>query len=70
MKIKYSNDKVELQCTSMKAATKLFGGNKGLAISLLARINAIKEADVVKDIIYCVHFDFIICRMILMVYLQ
>ncbi len=51
MKINYANDKVENQCTSLKAATKLFGGNKGLAISLHARVNAIKDADVIKDII-------------------
>ena len=58
MKVKYSTDEVELQCTSLKAATKLFGGNKALATSLLARINAIKEADVIKDIIVIPPFHF------------
>ena len=51
MKIIYSNAKVEQQCTSLKAATKLFGGNKTMAISLLSRINAINQAQVIKDII-------------------
>ena len=58
MKVKYSNEGVELQCTSMKAAMKLFGGNKALATSLLARINAIKGADVIKDIIVIPPFHF------------
>lgn len=51
MKIKYADAKVKQQCTSLKAATSLFGGDKALAISLLARINAIEKADVIKDII-------------------
>lgn len=58
MKIIYANDKVENQCTSLKLATKLFGGNNGLAISLHSRINAIKGADVIKDIIVTPQFHF------------
>lgn len=58
VKINYTNDKGENQCTSLKAATKLFGGNKGLAISLHARVNAIKDADVIKDIIVTPQFHF------------
>lgn len=58
MKINYASDKVELQCTNLKAATKLFGGNKGLAISLISRINAIESADVIKDIICMQMFHF------------
>lgn len=58
MKIDYANDKVENQCTSLKSATKLFGGDKCLAISLHARINAIKDADVIKDIIVTPQFHF------------
>ena len=58
MKIKYANEKLEQQCTSMKAATKLFGGDKSLAISLLSRINAIQDADVIKDIIATPQFHF------------
>ena len=58
MEIKYANDKVEKQCTSMKAAMKLFGGNKSLAISLHSRINAIKNADIIRDIILTPQFRF------------
>ena len=58
MKIIYDNDKTEQQCTSVKATTQLFGGNKKLAISLLARINAIESADVIKDIIVIPNFRF------------
>lgn len=58
MEVRYANDKVEQQCTSIKAATKLFGGDKGLAISLHARINAIKGAVVIRDIILMPQFRF------------
>ncbi len=58
MKIKYANDRVEEQCTSVKAATKLFGGNKNLAISLHSRINSIEKAEVIKDIILMPQFHF------------
>ena len=39
MKIVYADKKIEKQCTSIKEANKLFGGNKALAVSLLIRIN-------------------------------
>ena len=58
MKINYAKDKVKQQCTSLKAATKLFGGDKNLAVSLLARINAIERAEVIKDIISTPQFHF------------
>ena len=51
MKIVYSGEKLEKACTDIKAATRLFGGNKQLAVSLLARINAIDSADTLIDII-------------------
>lgn len=50
MKILYANKKTERQCTSLKEASKLFGGDKKLALSLLARINAFEQADVINDI--------------------
>ncbi len=58
MKILYSNETTRKQCTSLKAASKLFGGNKQLAISLLARINAMEQAFVIKDIIVMPNFHF------------
>jgi proteic killer suppression protein len=58
VKIIYENTKTEKQCTSIKEATKLFGGDKRLANSLLARINAIEQAAVIKDIIVMPTFRF------------
>ena len=58
MKIIYTNKNVELQCSSIKAATKLFGGDKSLAIKLLDRVNAIENADVINDIIAIKPFHF------------
>lgn len=58
MKIIYSNERLKQQCTSLKAALKLFGGNKSLAMSLHSRINAIAGADVLKDIIVTPQFHF------------
>lgn len=58
MDIIYANEKVKSQCTSLKAATKLFGGNKELAVSLMSRINAIEQATVIKDIILMRPFRF------------
>ena len=58
MKITYANRKTEKQCTSMKEALKLFGGNKKLATSLLARIEYIENAKAIKDIIVIPPFRF------------
>ena len=58
MKIIYGSAKTEKQCTDMKAAIKTFGGDKALAVSLLARVNAIRSADVIKDIIAMPTFHF------------
>lgn len=58
MEIQYASEKVRLQCTSLKEAKKLFGGNKILAESLLARINAINNAEILKDIIVQPQFHF------------
>lgn len=51
MEVLYASKKVEQQCTSVKAAKKLFGGDTTLATSLLARVNALREAETIKDII-------------------
>ena len=42
MELVYASDKVKNQCTSVKAAKKLFGGDTILTTSLLARINALE----------------------------
>ena len=58
MRILYSDKKTEEYCTSLKAASKLFGGNKTLAISLMSRINALDSADTIIDIIMNPAFHF------------
>lgn len=58
MILEYESKTTELQCTSVKAAKKLFGGNEALTRSLLARINALKEAEVIRDIIVQPAFRF------------
>ena len=45
MELEYASDKVKAQCTSVKAAKKLFGGDMVLATCLLARVNALENAD-------------------------
>ena len=54
----YATEKVKEQCTSVKAANKLFGGNAVLVRSLMARINALASADSIKDIIVQPTFRF------------
>jgi len=51
VKLHFKNEKVERQCTSKKVAKKLFGGNEGLAIKLMGRINMLKQAETIKDIV-------------------
>ena len=58
MELVYNDEKTEEQCTSLTAAKKLFGGNKALAQSLLGRINAIRQAKNIKDIIVQPTFHF------------
>ena len=58
MELIYATAKVEQQCTSVKAAKKLFGGDAVLVRSLLARINALREAETIKDIIVQPAFRF------------
>ncbi len=58
MELVYKDAKTEAQCTSLKAAKKLFCGDNALANSLLARINALNQADTIKDIIVQPTFRF------------
>lgn len=58
MELVYASDKVRIQCTSVKAAKKLFGGNAELVKSLFARINALQMADTIMDIIVQPTFHF------------
>ncbi len=58
MELLYASKKVEQQCTSLKAANKLFGGDANLARSLFARINALRKAETLKDIVVQPTFSF------------
>ena len=58
LKVLFSSDKLEEQCKSKALAKKLLGGNEILAISLLARINALMQADTIKDIVVQPSFHF------------
>lgn len=58
MKVVYATDEVENVCEKLKTAKKFFNGNVMLANSLMARINALKQADNIKDIIVQLTFHF------------
>lgn len=58
MQLIYENTKIRKQCTDLKTAKKLFGGNDVMARSLFARINALEQAIVIKDIILMPTFHF------------
>ena len=58
MKLKYASAKLKEQCNKEKEAKKLLGGNVMLAISLLARINALEAAETLQDIIVQPQYHF------------
>ena len=58
MKVNYSTEKVKNLCEDLRIAKKFFNGNTLLANSLMARINALKQADTIKDIIVQPAFHF------------
>ena len=58
MELVYASDRVKSQCTSVKAARILFGGNNSHAVSLMARITALEAAVPIKDIIVQPSFHF------------
>lgn len=51
LRVLYDNKKLMRQCTDLKEAQKLFGGDKVLALKLLDRIDKLENAEVIKDII-------------------
>ena len=58
MELEFATEKVKLQCKSEKEAKKLFCGDAILSRSLLARINAFRGAENIKDIIVQPTFRF------------
>ena len=58
MELVYASETLKSQCTNIKAARKLFHGDSQLSVSLLARINALQQAETLKDIIVQSTFRF------------
>ncbi len=58
MQVEYASERIETLCSSRKAAKKFFGGSDILAISLMARINALQNAETLMDIIKMPPFQF------------
>ena len=58
MELVYSSEKVREQCTSLKQAKKLFGGDVKLAEKLFAKRNALERAICLKDIVVQPSFHF------------
>ena len=58
MELVYSSEKVRGQCTSLKQAKKLFGGDAKLAEKLFAKRNALERATCLKDIVVQPSFHF------------
>lgn len=58
MELIYTSEKLKIQCGKLPEAKKLFHGDTALAISLLARINALEAAPNLKDIVVQPTFHF------------
>lgn len=52
MDVRYASGKLQKQCKSLSEAKKLFGGNKDLALSLLARIQQLEAAETIRDVVH------------------
>lgn len=50
MELVYADNKVEAVCTSTKAAQRHFGGDKGMAIALMSKIQALEAAPTLQAI--------------------
>lgn len=51
MEVVLASKKVEEQCTSLKAAKRLVGGDKRAALGIISRTNALRQASTLKDIV-------------------
>lgn len=58
MELIYASETLKSQCTNVKNAKKLFHGDMQLSVSLLSRINALQQADILKDIVVQPIFHF------------
>ena len=58
LEIKYHDGSTKTICSDIKRSTKFFGGRKELTVSLMSRIQAIQNAETIKDIILMPSFHF------------
>ncbi len=58
MEIVFASSKLEKQCTDIRDARKLVGGNERVALGILSRINALKQAASLRDIVIQPQFRF------------
>ena len=58
MELVYASRKLEEQCTRLSKAKRLFGGDAQLAQGLLSRVNALQQAETLKDIVVQPQFHF------------
>ena len=58
LELVYASKKLKEQCTSLKQAKKLFGGDAQMAEKLLSRINALEQSQTLKDIVVQQQFRF------------
>jgi plasmid maintenance system killer protein len=58
LELVFASAKLKEQCTSLKAAKKLLGGDSQTAMKLMSRINALEQAATLKDIVVQPQFHF------------
>lgn len=58
MELLFSNQDTEEICVDLNAAREFFGGNEVLAMSLLSRVNSLRQADTIHDIRVMPNFHF------------
>ena len=58
MQLLYNNSKVQKQCTDLKTAKKIVWRECCISNQLFARINAMQQASVIKDIVMMPTFHF------------
>lgn len=58
MKIIYSSQDTERQCTDLKVGKKFFGGDESLALNLQSRRQALEDAETLQDIVVQKTFRF------------
>lgn len=58
MELVYASKRIKEQCTSLKAAKRLFGGDAQAAQKLLSKRNALEQAENLRDIVVQPQFHF------------